>query len=368
MAVTPTGYPGTSSATPMEAHLRAIVETQPVCLIRVAADGTLCAVNEAARSMLGCESLAQALGQNLSDFLPVDQRNVFCSFIGRVASGARESLEVSLTNLQQRQFTVELRGVPLANAPDDIRSALVVFRDMSEQRRLEQSLMDGVARCSGPPASGDTEPAALATDEDSVWTTRLESVLKEADDRLLQAADAHAAEVARLIDERAAAVAAQHARVAELERQMEESGARCREWKALEESRAREAAELMVRLSELQADHENVRQELTVRAQEIASLMAELNEKALRDESAAESAQRQVLEADLSWTSGVAYRESLGDVLRGELAAAMARIFQQAATSLETRHGCDSQQQAENLRAVAHVAESMAGLLGDRQA
>ncbi len=146
MTATPSHNPDVSSGTATESYLRAIIESQPVCLIRVAADGTLYAANEAARTMLGCESPDEVIGQRLSRFVAEDQQKMFYGFVDRVASGARESLEVSLTNLQQAVSIVELRGVPIANAPDGVPSALVVCRDMSEHRRLEQSLMDSVTR------------------------------------------------------------------------------------------------------------------------------------------------------------------------------------------------------------------------------
>jgi DNA repair exonuclease SbcCD ATPase subunit len=185
---------------------------------------------------------------------------------------------------------------------------------------------------------------------------------------------AHTAEVARLMEdcrlaqERASATeASEHERVARLEQRLQEQAARYRELEALAEGQAHEAAGLTARLVELRAAHEHAERELTARADEIASLMAELNEQALDDETVAESAQRQVVEDELNGETGGADGENLGDVLREELTTTMARIFQQAASSLGKRSGGDPQQQAENLREVAHVAASMAGLLDNRR-
>ena len=65
-------------------RLRTLLERQPSCLMRVAVDGTLLAVNEAALSLLGASELGQVLDSSLVECIE-DGRTTWSGFIQRVA-------------------------------------------------------------------------------------------------------------------------------------------------------------------------------------------------------------------------------------------------------------------------------------------
>src|SRR5207253_9639653 len=78
------------------AHLRDLLERQPACLIRVAADGVLLAVNDAALNLLGAEDLKQVLGTKLTDRIAPEQHDAFHGFAARVWNKHSGSLECEL--------------------------------------------------------------------------------------------------------------------------------------------------------------------------------------------------------------------------------------------------------------------------------
>ena len=53
-----------------DSHLRAVLESQPVTLVRLAKDGTFLAVNEAGLAALNAERLDQVLGTSFLTLLP----------------------------------------------------------------------------------------------------------------------------------------------------------------------------------------------------------------------------------------------------------------------------------------------------------
>jgi len=70
-----------------DSHLRAVLESQPVTLVRLAKDGTFLAVNEAGLAALNAERLDQVLGTSFLKLLPEEERPNVSVFIERVISG-----------------------------------------------------------------------------------------------------------------------------------------------------------------------------------------------------------------------------------------------------------------------------------------
>jgi PAS domain S-box-containing protein len=147
-----------------EPHLRSVLETQPVVLVRLGKDGTFLAVNESAMSALGAERLDQLLGTSISGLLPPDERNPLQLFLERISTGHRGSLEIDLTALTGTRHTMQLHAAPHPGAPDGIESLLVTLRDVTESRRLEQSLVEAMARQTEQEAAHEVERARLAAE------------------------------------------------------------------------------------------------------------------------------------------------------------------------------------------------------------
>jgi PAS domain S-box-containing protein len=169
--------------TPLEGYFRRIIETQPVCLTRVAADGTFLAVNDATLSLLGAERLEQILDTSLLALVAPDDRASCAQFLARITNGDRGSTEVDLTGLAGLRHTLEIHAVSLPGSPDGLPAAFCAFRDITEHRRLEHALMDAAAR--------EEQQASVLSQERERLSTAL------ADSRDKSAATATAAELAR---------------------------------------------------------------------------------------------------------------------------------------------------------------------------
>jgi PAS domain S-box-containing protein len=127
-------------------HLSAVLEAQPITLMRIGSDGRVLAVNDAGLAVIGAERLDQVLGTSLTALLPNADHQSFLTFIEHVASGHRGSVEVTLNAFTGHQYTMQVHATTHPGAPDGIASALVTLLDITDSRRLEHSLVEAVAR------------------------------------------------------------------------------------------------------------------------------------------------------------------------------------------------------------------------------
>lgn len=206
------GTPAVGIDLPVEAepHLRAVLERQPVVLTRVARDGTFLAINEAGLSMLGAQTLEQVLGTSLMNMVEAGERKACQAFIDRAVDGTRGSFEMDLVGLTGARHTLELHASAHPGAPDGISSVLISFRDVTESRRLEQSLVDAAARQTEQEAAWEAERKQLVADLELArkaqsdqfaadeQLTELERRLAEGHDARAALERAHAEEVERL--------------------------------------------------------------------------------------------------------------------------------------------------------------------------
>ena len=122
------------------AHLRQLLERQPACLIRVAADGVLLAVNDAALNLLGADELKQVLGARLTDRIAPEHHDAWDDFAARVWKEQSGSIECDMIDPAGSRRTVQFKGIALADHPDGLQSLLVAVRDTSVTQRLAQAL------------------------------------------------------------------------------------------------------------------------------------------------------------------------------------------------------------------------------------
>ena len=124
-------------------RLRALLERQPSCLLRVGVAGTLLAVNEAALSFLGARGLAQVLGTSLVERIEGENSGaMWADFATRVSTTGSGSLECEMTDLTGVRRFVIAQAATLPGHPDGEDSFLVTVRDVSTARRLQASLQE----------------------------------------------------------------------------------------------------------------------------------------------------------------------------------------------------------------------------------
>ena len=110
--------------------------------MRVGADGVLLAVNDAALSLLGAETLTQVLETAITDRLVPDHHELWRDFITRVFSDGSASLDCDMVDRAGVVRSVRLQGNAITDHPDGIRSMILGARDLSATRRLELALQD----------------------------------------------------------------------------------------------------------------------------------------------------------------------------------------------------------------------------------
>jgi hypothetical protein len=124
------------------AHLRRLLDTQPSCLMRLGADGTVLAANDAALMLLGVQSGAQALGRDFSAWVPMDQRERWKAFATGVVFGHAASIECDIAAPTGDRQPTLFHGVPLTEHPDGVSSMAVAARAVSGQRQIEAAVVE----------------------------------------------------------------------------------------------------------------------------------------------------------------------------------------------------------------------------------
>ena len=128
----------------LEARLRVMLETAPACLMRVAGDGTILAMNIAALEMVDAERPDQVVDQSWYERVVPGAQAACRHFIERAANGDRGSLECQLEGFSGTQRWVVMHAVCAPVDASGVPSALVAIRDLEKIRGLEAGLESGV--------------------------------------------------------------------------------------------------------------------------------------------------------------------------------------------------------------------------------
>jgi PAS domain S-box-containing protein len=207
--------PGHDRPREAEPHLREVLESHPVPLVRLDGDGTFLAVNLQGLALFGARSLEEILGSSLTGLLTAEERKGCQSLVARATNGEPGSLEVDFMGPTGPPRTFELRAVAYPAAPDGVPSALVSFRDVTDARRLSQSLVEAVAAQSELGLAHATERSQLLADlelarqtqtrqaESGARLTELEQRLAALNEERTALETAHDAEIARLRESQA---------------------------------------------------------------------------------------------------------------------------------------------------------------------
>ena len=122
-----------------ESHLRAIVETEPGCVVKVACNGDLLQMNPAGLAMIEAESFAEVGGTSVLPLIVPEHRAAFEAFLRAVCSGNKTNIDFEIVGLKGTRRWVESYAAPIA---DETGSScmLAVMRDLSERKQAEKAL------------------------------------------------------------------------------------------------------------------------------------------------------------------------------------------------------------------------------------
>ena len=124
------------------AHLRRLLDTQPGCLMRLGADGTVLAANDGALTLLGAQTRAQALGRDFADWVVVDQIARWRAFTAGVVESGPASIECDITAASGDRLTALFHAAPLPGHPDGVASIVVAVRAVTGQRQVEAAIVE----------------------------------------------------------------------------------------------------------------------------------------------------------------------------------------------------------------------------------
>lgn len=110
--------------------------------MRVGLDGLVLAANDAAQQLLGGREPKQVLNHPFTDSIVPEHHARWYEFAARIRDSGSGSAECDLVVLEGARCPVLLQGVLLADHRDGIESVLLVARDVSATRRLEEALQE----------------------------------------------------------------------------------------------------------------------------------------------------------------------------------------------------------------------------------
>jgi PAS domain S-box-containing protein len=145
-----------------EQRLRSIVESAPVCFVRVGADGTILAMNTAARTMMGAGRPADVLKKSFFSFVTPENQEPSRQLIDLACAGQAASQEFSIAPAAGVSRSVEASAIALPSDSGGTSSALLVLRDVTARRRLEQSVVAKAEAEGGPSPTASAPPAPAA--------------------------------------------------------------------------------------------------------------------------------------------------------------------------------------------------------------
>jgi len=282
--------------------------------MRLGADGTVLAANDAALALLGVPSGAQALGRNFSVWVATDQRDQWSTFTSGVVEGHSASIECDIAAPTGVRQPTLFHGVPLTDHPDGVRSLAVAARAVSGQRQLEATVVEleetlrerDTERLKARARLAEAEEGRrqLAEKVDALETRLREQETARADDGLLrqlradfEARDAALAEAeaARRVAEAQAAQA--RADLQQLELALDGFAARQKQMaaeRAAERQRLQEMSELLAARHEQElaaARNDPERERLAARLQDREATVRALEQSWAEQQAALEQAQ-----------------------------------------------------------------------------
>jgi PAS domain S-box-containing protein len=128
---------------------RAVVESEPECVLLMSPDGVIVEMNRAGLEMLQT-SLSQVQGRNATEVVAEADRARFAELLTAVARGEQRRLIYDILGFHGRRLTMETVCVPLRDPADTTRIEYLVgvTRDITERMRAQETLARNEAELS----------------------------------------------------------------------------------------------------------------------------------------------------------------------------------------------------------------------------
>ena len=129
-----------SSIAEQQSLLYSILDAEPECVKRVAADGTLLQMNKAGLCFIESDSFEQVAGLSVYDLVAPEFLERYRNMHEAVIGGASQQLEFQIVGLKGTRRWMETHAVPLQNPIDHCVEQLAITRDITERKRIRESL------------------------------------------------------------------------------------------------------------------------------------------------------------------------------------------------------------------------------------
>ncbi|HYC52807.1 MAG TPA: ATP-binding protein [Gemmatimonadaceae bacterium] len=123
-----------------EEWFRAILNTEPGCVILLDRAGAVVDTNPAGLELLQVDDYADLLGQPIDPFITPGDRHVLSALNEKVFDGGVDTIVIQIVGCRGRQRRVEHRAVPLRDAAGAIIAALSITTDITERYETEAAL------------------------------------------------------------------------------------------------------------------------------------------------------------------------------------------------------------------------------------
>ena len=118
-------------------HLSRIIDSLPVCIMLLDADGSIREMNPAGLAMVEADSFERVQGKPYHHIVAPEFRSSFQSLVRKVTDGATYSLEFQITSLKGTRRWLDVHAVPFRDAAVPGASILAVIRDTTERVQRE---------------------------------------------------------------------------------------------------------------------------------------------------------------------------------------------------------------------------------------
>src|SRR3990170_543560 len=120
--------------------LETIIDTSPICIKLITADGSLQRMNLAGLEMIEAESLDQVQGKCVYPLVSEEHREAFKTMTQEVFKGRSQTLEFKMIGLKGRARWLYTQAIPVRNEKGEVVVALATTIDITERKRAEEAL------------------------------------------------------------------------------------------------------------------------------------------------------------------------------------------------------------------------------------
>ena len=120
--------------------LETVIETEPECVKLIGKDGRLLMMNRSGLNMIEADTFEQVNEKPIFPLISTKHLKAFVELMDDVFQGKTGELVFQITSLKGRTLWFDSRAVPLRNDKNEIIAMLVITRDITERRKLEEQL------------------------------------------------------------------------------------------------------------------------------------------------------------------------------------------------------------------------------------